>query len=307
MRLCIVHNPNAGHANDAAPLHEAIATRDDVTLVEPATPEALREAVRQAARSGAEVVAAAGGDGTVHAVANALLAAGDSAETRPALAIVPVGTGNDLARTLAVPFDAAEALALVEGGRRAVIEAIRVEPMDAEACFAVNMGNGGFTGQMRETLTDALKGRWGPLAYVVAAAETLPRMQRYAVRLTFDDAKPEAHRLFNVVVAAGRTAGGGRPAAPTANPEDGLLEVVLVRAGTTTQVAGLAARALAGADVLASDLVEVRRARRLHVEAEPPMRFAIDGEMKAETPVAFEAIPRALRVVVGEGYRAEPA
>lgn len=307
MRICIIHNPRAGQATGFEPVQQALDARDDLTLVEPDTPAAMRAAISQAAQDGFDVVVAAGGDGTVHAVANALLATGDSAETRPILGVLPLGTGNDLARTLAIPFHAGEALALIGYGKRHALEAIRVDPMDGEACHAFNLANGGFTGQMRDALTDELKDRWGPLAYMMATAETMPAMNDYAVRLTFDDRETETHRLYNLVVAAGRTAGGGHPVAPTANPEDGLLEVVMVRSGTAGEVASLITRAITKVGVTESGLVTIRRARQLRVESDPPMRFAIDGEMKAETPVTFTVVPKALRVIVGDDYHADPS
>ncbi|NNF58923.1 MAG: hypothetical protein HKN04_11860, partial [Rhodothermaceae bacterium] len=104
----------------------------------------------------------------------------------------------------------------------------------------------------------------------------------------------------------GRTAGGGQPNAPQANPEDGLLDVVMARAGSLSEVAGLAARAVVHGDVLASGLIESRRARRVQVESDPAMSFVIDGEPKVKTPVTFTAVPDALCVVVGDDYQVEP-
>ena len=305
MHVCIVRNPGSGSAEDAASLMEAIATNPALTLIEVEGPEEIERAVRRAAREGFEVVAAAGGDGTVHAVANALLADGHTADDRPALAILPFGTGNDLARTLAIPFDPKEALALIASGPRRRLEAMALSPATSAGCYAVNVASGGFAADMRDRLHDGLKKRWGPLAYLIAGLETLPTATVYHLRLRRDDGPEETLAVHSLVVATGRTAGGGGPVAPMANPEDGRLDVVVVREATVAARAALAARAAVG-DYLQSDLVETWRVRRLHVESEPCMKFAVDGEMKAETPVTFEAVPRALRVVVGEGYVPEP-
>ncbi|NNF59262.1 MAG: hypothetical protein HKN04_13585 [Rhodothermaceae bacterium] len=62
MRICILHNPSAGHATDFRSVQQSLAMRDDLTLVEPTSPEALYEAVAEAAREGYDVIAAAGGD-----------------------------------------------------------------------------------------------------------------------------------------------------------------------------------------------------------------------------------------------------
>jgi diacylglycerol kinase (ATP) len=305
VNVCIVRNPSSGSAEAFAPLLEAIAVNPELTLLEGEGPEEIKRAVRQAARDGYDVVAAAGGDGTVHAVANALLAEGTSADDRPALAILPFGTGNDLARTLAVPFDPKAALALIASGARRHLEVIALRAPSDAPCYAVNVVSGGFAADMRERLHDGLKKRWGPLAYLIAGLETLPSATVYRLRLRRDAGPEESLAVHSLVVASGRTAGGGRPAAPMANPEDGWLDVVVVREASVAELAALAARAALG-DYLQSDLVDAWRVRRLHVESEPPMKFAVDGEMKAETPVTFEAVPDALRVVVGEGYTPEP-
>jgi diacylglycerol kinase (ATP) len=304
VHVCIVRNPGSGSAEAAAPVLEAIALNPDLTLFE-VDGEETEDAVRRAVGEGFDVVAAAGGDGTVHAVANALMAAGETADDRPALAILPFGTGNDLARTLAVPFDPAEALDLIRSGPRRAIDLIAISPATSGGCYAVNVASGGFAAEMRDRLDDGLKKRWGPLAYLIAGLETIPNATVYDLRLRRDDGPEETLAVHSLVVASGRTAGGGRPAAPMANPEDGWLDVVIVRAASAVERAALAARAAVG-DYLQSDLVETGRVRRLAVESEPRMRFAVDGEMKAETPATFTVVPRALRVVVGEGYDPEP-
>jgi diacylglycerol kinase (ATP) len=183
---------------------------------------------------------------------------------------------------------------------------IRIDAAEGSACHAINLGSGGFTAELRDALTDERKAQWGPLAYLIAGAATLPNRATYRVRLTCEDRPPVTLDLHALVVASGRTAGGGQPNAPAANPEDGLLDIVAARAGSLAQIAGLAMRAAARADVLGSDLVYVERARRVHVESEPAMTFVVDGEPKVETPATFTAQPGALRVVVGEGYQPDP-
>jgi diacylglycerol kinase (ATP) len=158
---------------------------------------------------------------------------------------------------------------------------------------------------MRERLDHGLKKRWGPLAYVIAGLQTIPGATVYNVRLRRDGGMVDRMALHSLVVASGRTAGGGQPAAPMANPEDGWLDVVTVREAPAGALVALAARAALG-DYLQSELVDTWRVRRLEVEASPPMRFTVDGEVKAVTPATFEAVPRALRVVVGDDYDPEP-
>jgi diacylglycerol kinase (ATP) len=106
-------------------------------------------------------------------------------------------------------------------------------------------------------------------------------------------------------VANGRTAAGGFQVAPLANPEDGLLDVIVVRYGDVLDLAGIAARLLAG-NYLSSEQVMHRRARHVHIASQPGMWFNVDGELFTSQPITFTVMPQALRVVVGPEYTPSP-
>ncbi len=298
----VLFNGNAGSADPALDALRAVPGLD---LVECEKPEDTIAAAADAAHAGVDLVVAAGGDGTVHLAANGLLKAGTSAETRPALGILPLGTGNDLARTLCLPLgtDPLAALDVLRRADRRVIDAIRVshDGDDGETEHAINVCAGGFSGAVDEILTSELKETWGPLAYLVGAVQALPDLDDYQTCFTWDDGPEERVRAYNVVVANGRTAGGGKPVAPRADLEDGLLDVVVIRADA--DIARLTARVLAG-DYLDDEDVLFRRARTLAIRSTPGMWFNVDGELRTNVPVTFEAVPGALRACVGPGYEA---
>ncbi len=299
MKARVILNPNAGSADAADLLREALRPAHFVELL---VCDEAGHGCRLAAEAVAQdydLVIAAGGDGTVNEVINGL--APDFGRT--ALGIVPLGTGNDLARTLALPEDPAEAFEVALHGERRPLDLIRVGGSD-KTTYAANVCGGGFTGTLDEAMTDELKATWGPFAYLVGTAKALPNMNEYETLVTWEDGEPERVEALNVIVANGRTAGGGRPAAPRANPEDGLLDVVIVKECSAAALAGLAARALAG-DYLDSEHILFRRARRLRVASRPGMWFNVDGELHTNDPVTFEVLPGALRVAVGEDYTAE--
>lgn len=135
---------------------------------------------------------------------------------------------------------------------------------------------------------------------------TLPELTAYETALEWEDGSVERLEALNVVVANGRTVGAGVRVAPEADPEDGLLDVVIVRPGSTLALAGLGARLAAG-NVLGSDLVVHRRARRLALRSRPGMPFNADGDLLPPGDLRFTALPRALRFVCGEEYVAERA
>ena len=247
------------------------------------------------------MIVAAGGDGTIHAVVNGL--APDFGGAR--LAVLPLGTGNDLRRTLAIPEDPLEALNLLDNGDERLIDVFRVDT-PRQTCFGVNTASGGFSGQMQEALTKEMKAAWGPLAYLRGAFAVLPDLTDYHTVIEFDDDSAERIAAINVIVANGRFAAHGWNVASRANPEDGLLDVVIVNSGPLFDLTAVAAQ-LMGGDYLDSDHVTLRRARRIRIQSRPEMWFSIDGEPVGEEPITFTAVPRALRVVVGAEYRPDPA
>ena len=297
----LIVNPRAGGAGgaDLSIAHSA----PGIEVVEVETEDETREAATQAARDGVGTVVAAGGDGTLHLVVNGLMAVGETAADRPALGVLPLGTGNDFARTLGLPLDdVATCFRCFPEGLRRPLDVIRYAHEDTVG-YAINACAGGFSGMVGETLTPEFKASWGPLAYLVGAAKLIPDITDYRTEISWDGGPAERINAFNVVVANGRTAAGGQPVAPRANPEDGLLDVVVVRSGTALDIARLGALVLAG-DYLADDQIVFNQVRRVRIESTPGMWFNVDGELRTNEPVEFEAVPGALNVVVGPDYLA---
>jgi len=300
VRVCVLFNPRAGSADQIAALRDALAGRRKVALRELGPDESIEQAVAEVARGRCDLIAVAGGDGTIHHAVNGL-----APHFPPKLlAILPLGTGNDLCRTLAIPLDPVQALALWESGRRRAIDVVRVEG-DA-AGYAVNAVAGGFSGRVAADVTAEMKEFWGPLAYLRGAAGPAVEPTSYRLTLRFDGGPAEQLAALNVVVANGRTAAGGVPVAPLADPEDGLLDVVAVPAGGLLDLSVVAARLMAG-DYHADEVVLHRRARRVEVESDPPLPVSIDGEPAEGRRFAFTAVPKALRVLAGPDYRPDPA
>jgi diacylglycerol kinase (ATP) len=155
-------------------------------------------------------------------------------------------------------------------------------------------------------LTDDMKQRWGPFVYLRGAVDVLSSLVTFDTRLRFDDGQEEIVPALNVVVANGRTSGGGLQAAPHANPEDGLLDVIVVLDGSPIDLAVLAAKFVVS-DYVQSDLVIFRRARQVSIASKPALRFSADGDWITEQPVTFEVLPAALPVTVGPEYAPVPA
>ncbi len=302
MRTCIILNPKSGTAEQGETLHAVLDRTPDVERRTCEAPGHAVELARRAVEDGFDYVVAAGGDGTVNEVVNGMMEAGGG-EAR--LGVIPLGTGNDLARTLGLPAeDPRDAVAVLRLGCTEALDLIRVEAENTCA-WAINAAAGGFSGAVDERMTAERKKRWGPLAYLFGAAEAAVDLTDYDTRVAFDDAPPERIQALNVVVANGRTIGGGKRVAPRANPCDGLLDVVVVRWAPMLNLAEVGARLMAG-NYLESEHVSHRHVRRVEVVSRPGMWFNVDGELLTHEPVTFTVHPGALRVVVGPRFQAEP-
>lgn len=296
-------NPHAGRARDAEPVRAWAAARPQVAWRESPDPDACRRLVRDARRAGATTFVAVGGDGTMHTVANALLTQVQDADA-VRLGLIPLGTGNDLARTLAIPSDPASALDVLAAGRTERIDLFRMAAGETLR-YGLNASAGGFSGQVDEALSAEMKATWGPLAYLLGAAQVLPDLQEHETYIAFDDEPAQRVDAFNIVVANGRTAAGGRRVAPAANPCDGRLDVVIVRWGSAAHLAEVGTRLVAG-NYLASDAVMHRRVKRVAVASDPGMWFNVDGELVTNQPVRFRVLAHRLRMIVGPDFSPEP-
>jgi diacylglycerol kinase (ATP) len=297
MRTFVILNPNAGTAQDVATLRTHLHDMDGVVIAPTAERGEATVLARQAQGAGYDLVVAAGGDGTINEVVNGL--SDDWAGST--LGVLPLGTGNDLVRTLAIPADLAEAVAVLRRGITCSLDVVCAES-DATRYF-LNVSAGGFSGLVNEQLTDEVKATWGPLAYLRSALAALPDLTDYHMTIQFDDDEPQDLLAYNVVVANARWVAGGVPIAPIAIVDDGLLDVVIVPATSLPRLAILVPQILVGRHLDQPELV-YRRARRVRFASEPGMWFNTDGELVGNQPAAFRVLPRALRVIVGPEFDA---
>lgn len=292
MRTRVILNPVAGGGALADELRGRIAGLAGGAEIRVGdAPGASRILAREASREGIERVVAAGGDGTVHEVATGLLESGFSG----ALGILPIGTGNDLARSLGVPATLPAALDLLRTARAAPVDAIALAPPggSTDPAFAWNAVVGGFGGRISDRMPPAMKRRWGRLAYLRAAAAELRGLRPHAVELDLDGVRLGLDLLM-LVVANGSFAGGRIPLAPRAEPDDGWLDVVAVRPVPGLRLPGLVSEVLRGRH-LASPHVVHRRVRRVAVDAGPGFWINVDGETWRERSAVLEIRPAALR------------
>jgi diacylglycerol kinase (ATP) len=292
-KTCVILNRCAGSAKDIDPLLDRLRPLPSTTVKVTSRRGSAVRFARTALKQGCELIVAAGGDGTLNEVVNGI---GESA-TQVRIGLIPLGTGNDFARTLKLPRDLDQCLDLIRAGRTRAIDLVRVT--SDRVRYFVNVSAGGFSGLVNEKLTPELKSTWGPLAYIRSAAAALPELRAYLTRIALDDKETLSESLYNVIVGNGRFVAGGIPIAPEAEPDDGLLDLVLIPERPVTDLALLAPQILMG-NHLSSASIIYRRAAKITVNSKPGMWFNVDGELVGNEPAVFEVLPRALQFVVGE-------
>jgi diacylglycerol kinase (ATP) len=301
MTICAIFNPKAGSADESESLRERLAELDAYELHVTEGPGHAEQVAADAARQGCPEVLVAGGDGTVNEALNGLRSHFENVM----FGIVPLGTGNDSARTLGMPQDPDEALELLRAGLPVhTVDVLRIVS-DDESRYLLNHINAGYSHLVTEDVTPEVKQRLGPLAYIKNLAEPLREMESYETHVEWDDGSIDVVDALNILVANGRTIAGGFEVAPASSMEDGTMLVIILRVGSLVAIAGAAARLLVG-EHFDSDLVVARRAKRLVVDSVPPMTFSVDGETFTEGDASIEVCPEVLDVRVGPDYIREP-
>jgi len=257
-------------------------------------PQVLAEALSQGARR----ILVGGGDGTVSCALPHLLG------RQVTLGVLPLGTGNDFARSLGIPASVEEGCEVIAQGYSA-----RVDVGLANGRPFLNAASLGLATAIARRLTKRLKQRMGRLAYPVAAATQLGELQPFRVRMKADSQSLELEAL-QLVVGNGRYHGAGNMVAPEAALDDRRLHVYAITApsaesgregtglGQLEDLATLArvAMSLRSGHHVEHPAVTYLRTSRLFVEAEPVQDVNADGELIGHTPMLFELVPAALRV-----------
>ncbi len=253
---------------------------------------------RAAAADGRELVAALGGDGTVNEVVNGLAESGPAG---PELAILPFGTGRDTIRTYGIPKRPEQALELLRGGRTRTIDlgraAFQATGGGEGSRWYINIGSCGLTGAVAARAERTSKRLGGTPSFLYATVVTFAGWRNVPFTVHIDDEAPLELVANNVICANGRAFGGGIKVCPQAEPDDGLLDVLIWGDVGKLDLALNLPRLYRGTH-LGHSKVTVLRARRVRVEPSRPLPLELDGELPGTTPATFEVVPGALRLRV---------
>ena len=294
--LVIIANPRSGRGRLEAALPRIEGILQDQGLayrvVRTTHPGHATQAARDALRAGERYLVAAGGDGTVHEVANGMIEDGRPLAADAVLGVVAAGSGCDFARSFGLPGDAVQAAHHLAGDRVRPIDVGSITCADGDTRYFANIAEAGLGGAVvarAARLSPLLRGA----RYACGFWLTLPGFRPATVRLDADGQAFE-WRAFNVVVANCRFYGGGMQISPKSQPDDGALDV-LVMTGPKSDAFTTIPKVYKGTHLPHRNIAELP-ALRLQIEADPPFLVEADGETLGTTPASFGIIPNAIRL-----------
>lgn len=247
-----------------------------------------------AAAEGYDLVVAAGGDGTIHEVLNGLMRHPEA--TRPALGLLPTGSGNDTRRTLGVSVEFSQAaLELATGERRR---------FDVGVCNGIYFNNSFAAGLDAKVTAKAVeykvtKGRDGLWLYLSSLLNVLfTDLTSFPLRIRFDGASvPETCDTLIVAVTIGATYGGGFKINPGALPDDGLFDVCMIDPLGLPEALIRLPFLIAGKHTKMKP-IHMSRHTSLIIECDQRVPAQVDGEVLLESRYEIEILPGAIECVV---------
>jgi YegS/Rv2252/BmrU family lipid kinase len=239
-------------------------------------------------RDRVSAVVIGGGDGTFNLAVDALV------ETNLPLGILPLGTANDLARTLNIPSSLPEACAVIAQGHRQSIDLGRVNGK-----YFFNVASCGLSIKITQELSGTLKHRWGILAYAIAALRTIVTVRRFLAVIQVDGGEEMRRRSLQIAVGNGCYYGGGLIIAKDAAINDQRLDLYSLEIPQWWHIFFLLPALRRG---LFSERMGISRweGKQIKVWTRHPKRVNTDGEITTKTPALFELCPEALEVFVPE-------
>lgn len=280
----VILNPTAGNPETLRHCQESVESiaRGCPIRVTSHTGEAERLA-RRAVEEGFTRIVAAGGDGTVNQVANGL--AGSNA----ALGLLPLGTINVFAMELGLPLNNLELCwDIIEGAN-----VRRVDLPSANGKHFVQLAGVGLDAQVVKETSLAFKRSFGPLSYLISAAQIAARQPP---RLFIASNNAPVDEGSFVLIGNGRLYGGPFPFFKQAVLDDGLLDVVLFKRLGYLEIIKYLQDVVFSSEIRVPE-IEYFRTRRLRITSEQDVPLEIDGELAGNCPVDFKIEQKALRVL----------
>lgn len=232
-----------------------------------------------------DLVIVGGGDGTLNAAVDTLV------ETNLPLGILPLGTANDLARTLKIPNSLPEATKVIANGK---VQRIDLGEVNGKCFF--NVASLGMSVKITQRLTKEVKRRWGIFAYAFTAMKVIWESRPFSAEIRLPDQSIKV-KTVQIAIGNGRYYGGGMAVAPDAMIDDQRLDLYSLEIRHWWEIIPLLPRMRQGRHINARH-VRALQAQEIKIYTRKPHPINTDGEITTHTPAYFRVIPKAVAVFV---------
>lgn len=232
-----------------------------------------------------DLVIVGGGDGTLNAAVDTLV------ETNLPLGILPLGTANDLARTLKIPNSLPEATKVIANGK---VQRIDLGEVNGKCFF--NVASLGMSVKITQRLTKEVKRRWGIFAYAFTAVKVIWESRPFSAEIRLPDQSIKV-KTVQIAIGNGRYYGGGMAVAPDAMIDDQRLDLYSLEIRHWWEIIPLLPRMRQGRHINARH-VRALQAQEIKIYTRKPHPINTDGEITTYTPAYFRVIPKAVAVFV---------
>jgi lipid kinase YegS len=276
----------------AAAVEELRQAGVDLDVRAPSSSKVFKERIVNAIDEGASRIVVGGGDGTLNAAVDVLMSTG--APKTVSLGLLPLGTGNDFAKSAGIDAgDPLAALALACTGR-----STRIDVGQMNDSYFVNTASIGFGAQVTATTPDDLKKVLGAAAYSIMGLVRAFQAESRDGRLILPDGETVETRFLMMLVGNGRFAGGGFEVAPRANLTDGLLDVAVITDPSPDSIRSLLDE-LNDPTHPRNEPIYYRQVAGLRLETKEPLHVTLDGEPTSVSRFDFRCHPKAISMVLG--------
>ncbi|PMB38696.1 lipid kinase [Fischerella thermalis CCMEE 5205] len=232
-----------------------------------------------------DLVIVGGGDGTLNAAVDTLV------ETNLPLGILPLGTANDLARTLKIPNSLPEATKVIANGK-----VQRIDLGEVNGKYFFNVASLGMSVKITQRLTKEVKRRWGIFAYAFTALKVIWESRPFSAEIRLPDQSIKV-KTVQIAIGNGRYYGGGMAVAPDAMIDDQRLDLYSLEIRHWWEIIPLLPRMRQGRHINARN-VRALQAQEIEIYTRKPRPINTDGEITTYTPAYFRVIPKAVAVFV---------
>jgi diacylglycerol kinase (ATP) len=287
MRVLVAVNPEASRAEAAlSELAAWFGKNCESTFVTTSSEDDLKRALLHNGPT-ADRIVIGGGDGTISNALPELL------QLDKPLAVLPLGTANDFARSLGLPPDSMAAARVALHGRshKVDIGLVNGRPF-------LNVASVGVAAKVSQVQSKELKRTWRILSYVIGLLGAMLEARPFYVELAIDNASTWSGSVYQVSIGNGRYHGGGLTVAEHAAIDDGKLNVYIVLAGTFWQLLACIAHLKFG--FAQPDVLHRESARHVRLRTGRPRSINADGEISTNTPAEFTLLPKRMTVMVPE-------